>query len=112
MTQVGKAWEWWISAAGLRLGTRNLVRVMHDGARLLGSYSEAERSLRERQPIHSGWLSPRLRTPRGGSKTTRRERSTHTALGRGGDSERRVNRKRGARQVAIWSRKLEKSFRL
>jgi hypothetical protein len=94
------------------LGDQKPRESVHDGARLLGSYSGAEPSLRERGPSDESRLGiPATRTPRGG-QTTRRERQTNTALDRGVNSERHANRKRGVRRIAIGNRKPEKSPKL
>jgi len=73
MTQAGESLgvvdlDGWVA-----LGDQKPRESVHDGARLLGSYSEAERSLRERPLSESDGASPRYEhrevayEPRGGS---------------------------------------------
>ena len=101
MTQAGESLgvvdlDGWVA-----LGDQKPRESEHDGARLLGSYSGAELSLREIRPPLKRWGVLTNRIPRGGLRTTWRGRLTDTALDREGYSERQANRMRGVRQIAI-----------
>jgi len=93
------------------LGDQKPRESVHDGARLLGSYSGAEPSLREMRFVRIGRASPRCEYREVVSNYAAGA-LTDTALGRGGYSERQANRMRGVRRIAIGSRNLEKSFKL
>jgi hypothetical protein len=83
------------------LGGREPRESEHDGARLLGSNSEAERSLRESCPSKFGWGVPTTRRPVRGKSHAAGALNPYGARAWGDDSERHVNRKRGARRIAI-----------
>jgi hypothetical protein len=106
VTREGKAREWWISAAGLRSGIGNLVRARTTVRGYSGQTLKWNQACGSRLRLRSDGSSSRLEHREVVRNHVAGALNPYGARAWGG-SERRVNRKRGARRLAIGSRDLE-----
>jgi hypothetical protein len=99
LTQVGKAWEWWISADGWRWGRKTSGECRcpaQVGIAKLGSYSEVDPKPEEGHHGSDRTWCPRCENREVDSEPRGGRRQTHEALGRGDVFGRQVNHTRGA----------------